>query len=436
MSPSIAGAPEPPHAYVIEGGARLQGEVTCSGAGKNSALKLLAAALLAPGIAIVTGVPDIADLRWFADVLRHLGAGVDHGSGEVKLTVPETLGVEAPYELVSRMRASTAVLSPLLARQHRALVAMPGGDFLGPRPIDLHLKGLEALGAEIKVVHGVIDAKCDGLRGGVVRFDWPSHGATENIIIAAAMAKGTTLIENASREPEITDLSNFLRKMGARIEGDGTSTITIEGVESLRPVDYEVLPDRLEAGTFLFATAAAGGEVTVRDMRPEHLEIVLEKLTEMGAGLAVGDDNVRITMDGRPRAVDIATLPYPGFPTDLQAMALAALTLADGMSIVTENVYDARFACADELARMGADVKVTAHHAVVRGVDGLMGAPVRAHDVSAGAALVIAGLAATGRTTVEDIIHIDRRYAKLEDKLTKLGATIERVAHPAPLARG
>jgi UDP-N-acetylglucosamine 1-carboxyvinyltransferase len=323
------------------------------------------------------------------------------------------------------------VLSPLLARQHRALVAMPGGDFLGPRPIDLHLKGLEALGAEIKVVHGVIDATCDGLRGGVVRFDWPSHGATENIIIAASMAKGTTVIENAARDPEIADLATFLRKMGARIEGDGTSTITIEGVDELTPVTYEVMPDRLEAGTFLFATAATGGEVTVNRMRPEHLEIVLEKLTEMGAGLEVGDDSVRITMDTRPRAIDIATLPYPGFPTDLQAMALAVLTLADGMSIVTENVYDARFAYADELARMGADVHVTGHHAVVRGVEGLMGAPVRAHDVSAGAALVIAALTATGRTTVEDIIHIDRRYANLEGKLASLGASIERVPHPA-----
>jgi UDP-N-acetylglucosamine 1-carboxyvinyltransferase len=418
-------------AYVIEGGRRLSGEVTCSGAGKNSALKLLAAALLAPGVALVRRVPDIADLRWFADVLRHLGVGVDHGSGEVKLTVPETLGVEAPYELVSRMRASTAVLSPLLARQHRALVAMPGGDFLGPRPIDLHLKGLEALGADIKVVHGVIDATCDGLRGGRVRFDWPSHGATENIIIAAALAKGTTVIENASREPEITDLSNFLRKMGARIDGDGTSTITIEGVDRLSPIDYDVLPDRLEAGTFLFATAALGGDVTVRDMRPGDLEIVLEKLAEAGAVLDVTDDSVHIVMDGRPKPVDVSTLPYPGFPTDLQPMAVAMLCHADGISIVTENVYDARFFYTDELARMGADVRVTGHYAVVRGVPGLMGAPVRAHDVSAGVALVIAGMSAVGRTTVEDIIHIDRRYENLEGKLTSLGAKIERVPQPA-----
>jgi UDP-N-acetylglucosamine 1-carboxyvinyltransferase len=421
-----------PEAYRIEGGRQLRGEVVCSGAGKNSALKLLAAALLTPGVTMVRRVPDIADLRWFADVLRHLGAGVDYGNGEVKLTVPESLGIEAPYELVTRMRASTAVLSPLLAREHRALVAMPGGDFLGPRPIDLHLKGLEALGAEIKVVHGLIDAKCDGLRGGVVRFDWPSHGATENIIIAASMAKGTTVIENASKEPEIVDLANFLRKMGAKISGDGTSTITIDGVDELTPTDYDVLPDRLEAGTFLFATVAAGGDVTVRDIEPKHLEIVLEKIEEMGANLHVQKDRVRVRMDRRPRPVDIATLPYPGFPTDMQAMALAVLCLADGMSIVTENVYDARFAYADELARMGADIHVSAHHAVVRGVDELTGAPVRTHDVSGGAALVIAGLAATGSTLVEDIIHIDRRYADLEGKLSSLGADIERIPHPAP----
>jgi UDP-N-acetylglucosamine 1-carboxyvinyltransferase len=421
-------------AYVIEGGRPLSGEVVCSGSGKNSALKLLAAALLAPGVAVVRRVPDIADLRWFADVLRHLGVGVDHGGGEVKLTVPEVLGVEAPYELVTRMRASTAVLSPLLARQHRALVAMPGGDFLGPRPIDLHLKGLEALGAEIKVVHGLIDARCDGLRGGVVRFDWPSHGATENIIIAAAMAKGTTVIENASREPEITDLANFLRKMGAQIEGDGTSTVTIEGVDSLKPIDYEVMPDRLEAATFLFATGALGGDVTVKDMRPQHLEMVLEKLVEAGCELDVRDDSVRIQMHTRPRPVDVSTLPYPGFPTDLQPMAVAMLCHADGISIVTENVYDARFFYTDELARMGADVKVTGHYAVIRGGAQLMGAPVRAHDVSAGVALVISGLAATGQTTVEDIIHIDRRYENLEGKLAALGGNIQRVAQPAPVS--
>jgi UDP-N-acetylglucosamine 1-carboxyvinyltransferase len=419
------------HAYVIEGGRPLRGEVSVSGAGKNSALKILAGALLAPGVSVVRRVPDIADLRWFADVLRHLGVGVDHGRGEVKLTVPETLGFEAPYELVSRMRASTAVLGPLLARGGRARVAMPGGDFLGPRPIDIHLKGLEALGAEVKVVHGFVEASCTGLTGTNFHLEYPSHGATENLLIASVLAKGRTVLENASREPEICDLARCLTKMGARIEGAGTSNITIDGVSSLEPADYEVMPDRLEAATFLFATGAAGGDVTVRDMRPRDLEMVIEKLEEMGARLDVNADSVRIRMEGRPRPVDVATLPYPGFPTDLQPMAVAMLCHADGMSIVTENIYDARFFYVDELARMGADVRVSAHHAVVRGVPVLTGAPVRAHDVSAGVALVISGLSATGRTTVEDIIHIDRRYENLEAKFTALGADIRRVPQTA-----
>jgi UDP-N-acetylglucosamine 1-carboxyvinyltransferase len=420
------------HAYVIEGGRRLSGEVSASGAGKNSALKILSAALLAPGTSTISRVPDIADLRWFADVLRHIGVDVVYDEGTVTVTVPERLGVEAPYELVSRMRASTAVLSPLLARERRARVAMPGGDFLGPRPIDLHLKGLEQLGTSVQVVHGFIEAECpDGLQGSVVTFDYPSHGATENILIASVLAKGRTIIENASKEPEIADLARFLTKMGASIEGAGTSMITVHGVEAVHPADFEVMPDRLEAATFLFATGTAGGDVTVRDMEPKHLEIVLEKLSDAGADLDVGTDSVRIKMDRRPGPVDVSTLPYPGFPTDLQPMAVALLCHTDGMSIVTENIYDARFFYVDELARMGADIHVSGHYAVVRGVRGLMGAPVRAHDVSAGAALVISGLAATGRTTVEDIIHIDRRYENLEGKLAALGADIRRVPQTA-----
>lgn len=420
------------HAYVIEGARPLNGEVGCSGAGKNSALKILAGALLAPGTCRIARVPDIADLHWFADVLRHIGADVGYGSGVVELTVPEHLGVEAPYELVSRMRASTAVLGPLLAREGRAKVAMPGGDFLGPRPIDLHLRGLEQLGARVRVVHGVIDASCEALRGAVVNLEYPSHGATENLMIASVLAKGRTIIENASREPEIADLARFLQRMGAHISGAGTHAIEIEGVDELRPADFEVMPDRLEAATFLFAVGTAGGDVTVRDMQPAHLEIVLDKLTEAGAEIDVGTDSVRIRMERRPGAVDISTLPYPGYPTDLQPMALAMLTRADGMSIVTENIYDARFFYVDELARMGADIRVAGHYAVVRGVAELMGAPVRAHDVSAGAALVLAGLAATGRTVVEDIIHIDRRYENLEGKLAGLGADIRRVSAPVP----
>ncbi len=419
------------HAYVIEGGRRLHGEVSCSGAGKNSALKILAAALLAPGRYEIRRVPDIADFRWFADVLRHLGAQVSYDAGCVELIVPERLCWEAPYELVSRMRATTAVLSPLLAREGRARVAMPGGDFLGPRPIDLHLKGLSDLGSDVRVVHGFIEAECPRLRGALVDLEYPSHGATENILIASAAAEGRTVIDNASREPEIADLAEFLTKMGASIEGAGTSTITVEGSDRLQPADFEVMPDRLEAATYLFATATTGGEVVVRDMEPKHLELVLRKFEDVGAELTVGPDHVKLRMDDRPRPTDISTLPYPGFPTDLQPMAVAVLCRADGMSIVTENIYDNRFFYVDELARMGADVRVSGHYAIVRGIPLLMGAPVKAHDVSAGAALVIAGLAATGHTTVEDIIHIDRRYERLEDKLSALGADIRRVPETA-----
>lgn len=418
------------HAYVIEGGRPLHGEVACSGA-KNSALKLLAASLLAPGTSTLRRVPDIADIRLLGDVMRHLGAELEFTGGEVAITVPDRLGVEAPYELVSRMRASTAVLGPLLAREGRARIALPGGCNLGPRRIDLHLKGLEQLGADVQVVHGFVEASCDRLQGVPVQLDYPSHGATESLLMAGVLAKGTTLIENASREPEISDLANYLIAMGAQVEGAGTPKIVIDGVDELHSADHEVMPDRLEAATFLFATGAAGGDVTVRDMLPQHLEIVLEKLRDMGAEVQTGSDSVRIKMDRRPRPVDISTLPYPGFPTDLQPLAAAMLCKADGMSIVTENIFDARFFYVDELARMGADVRVEGHYAVVHGVERLLGAPVRAPDIRAGAALVVAGLAAEGRTVVEDVAYIDRGHENLEGKLAALGADIRRIPQPA-----
>jgi UDP-N-acetylglucosamine 1-carboxyvinyltransferase len=414
-------------AYLIEGGHPLSGEVACSGATKNSALKLLAASLLAPGTSVIRRVADVADIRWFADVLRHLGVELTVEGGVAEVTIPDRLRVEAPYELVSRMRASTAVLAPLLAREGRAKVALPGGDFLGPRPIDLHLRGLEQMGAEIRVAHGFVEASCPQLRGAVIKLEYPSHGATESLVMAGVRASGRTVIDNASREPEICDLAGFLTRMGAQINGAGTNTIEIDGVEELRPADYEVMPDRLEAATFLLATATTGGDVTVRAMQPSHLDIVLKTLENVGASMDVGTDHVRIRCEGRPKALDISTLPYPGFPTDLQPMAMALLTLGDGTSIITENIYDARFFHVDELARMGADIRVEKHYAVVRGVTELTGAEVRAADVSAGAALVIAGLAAKGQTRVEDIIHVDRRYERLEDALTSLGASIERI---------
>ncbi len=421
------------HAYLIHGGHALNGEVSVSGATKNSALKLLAAALLAPGKTTVRRIADIADMRWFGEVLQRLGVDVTWEPGVVTVDVPERLGHEAPYELVSKMRASTAVLGPLLAREGRAKVALPGGDFLGPRPIDHHLRGLELMGADIKITHGNVEASCDGLVGRrLTHIDYPSHGATETLMMAATLAEGRTIIENAAREPEIVDLAKFLGQMGAKISGAGTPTIEVEGVERLHPTSYEVMPDRLEAATFLFATATTGGEVTVRDMEPAHLEIVLDVLAKTGQELDIGTSSVRITSNGRARPLDISTLPYPGFPTDLQPMAMVMLTLGDGTSIITENVYDARFFHGDELARMGANIRVERHYAVVRGVPELTGAEVRASDVSAGAALVIAGMAASGRTMVEDIIHIDRRYERLEEKLRGLGADIQRVNAPVP----
>lgn len=419
------------HAYLIEGGHPLRGEVACSGA-KNSALKLLAASLLAPGVSTIGRIADMADVRSMSEVLRHLGATVERTSPQtLEIDVPDRLGTEAPYRFVRKMRASTAVLGPLLAREGRARVAMPGGDDLGPRPIDLHLGGLEQMGAEVRNVHGFIEATCPKLRGASIHLDYPSHGATENLVMAGVLAEGRTTIENASREPEICDLASFLTAMGARIEGEGTTVIEVEGVDVLRPASIDVMPDRLEAGTFLFATAATGGDVTVRGVSPDHLEIVLTKLRDAGIDVETGSDHIRVRAEHRPRATDISTLPYPGFPTDLQPLAVSMLTVAEGMSIVTENIYDARFVYIDELRRMGADVHVEGHYAVVRGVEDLMGAEVHAADLRAGAALVVCGLAARGQTIVEDVVHIDRGYERFEEKLTELGADISRVEAPA-----
>lgn len=413
--------------YVIEGGRPLEGEVAVGGA-KNSVLKLLAAALLAPGRHTLERVPRIADVDAMLDVLRHLGVRASwRDRNALEVEVPDVLGTEAPYELVSRMRASTAVLGPLLAREGRARVAMPGGCNLGPRPIDIHLRGLERLGAEIDVAHGYLEARVDRLRGATVHLDYPSHGATENLVMAAVLAEGRTRIENASREPEIIDLARFCERMGARITGAGTPVISVEGTSRLAGASHEVMPDRLEAGTYLFAAAATGGDVTVRGCEPEYLTIVLEKLREAGMELEVGDGQVRIVSEGRPRAMDVSTLPYPGFPTDLQPLAVALLARAPGLSIVTENIFDGRYMFIDELARMGADVRVEGHYAVIRGVDELTGAPVRASDLRAGAALCVAGLIARGETSVDGTEQIARGYEDLPGRLVRLGAAIESV---------
>ncbi|HVE92620.1 MAG TPA: UDP-N-acetylglucosamine 1-carboxyvinyltransferase [Actinomycetota bacterium] len=416
-----------PEVFVIDGHAPLHGEVPVSGA-KNSATKLLATALLAPGCSRLERVPRVAEVGPMSEVLAHLGAQVRWtGDNELVVDVPEELGIEAPYEPVRRMRASTAVLGPLVARTGRARVALPGGCNLGHRGIDLHVRGLEQLGASIELVHGYLVAEAPKLRGAHVTFDYPSHGATETLVMAASLAQGTTVIDNASREPEIHDLTSFLQRMGARISGVGTNRIEVEGVDRLKPASYSVMPDRLEAGTYAIAAVAAGGDVRITDMVPGHLELVFEMLQETGAEVRTEDHAVRVTADGSPKPVDVSTLPYPGFPTDLQPLVVAMLTRASGLSIVTENIFDGRFMFIDELARMGADVHAEGQYVVVRGVQRLMGAPVVAPDLRAGAALVVAGLTAEGRTVVEGLEQIDRGYENLTGKLQALGARVRRV---------
>lgn len=413
--------------YIIRGGNELVGRVRVSGA-KNAVLKLMAASVLTKGKTVVRNVPKITDVFIMADVLERLGASVDLSQeAAVVIDTSKELNSEAPYELVKQMRASIMVLGPLLASLGRAKVAMPGGCNIGSRKIDMHVQGLRKLGARFRVGHGYIQAQTDGLKGALLTLDFPSVGATENLLMAAVLAEGTTLIENAAREPEVVDLANFLQRMGAKIEGAGTSTLEIEGVASLSPVEYTVIPDRVEAGTFLMAGAITRGEVTVEGARAEHLELVLSKMEEMGVEIEQDDDCIRVSLQQKPRAADIATLPYPGFPTDLQAQVVCLLSLAKGTSVVTENVFENRFSYIDELNRMGSDIRTDGHHAIVKGVRELTGAPVRVGDLRGGAALILAGLAAKGVTEVSDVFHVDRGYEKFEDKLVSLGADIIRV---------
>ena len=416
---------------LVTGGARLAGSVRISGA-KNSALKIMAASLLAEGRTVIENVPRIHDCSTMAEVLEGLGAGVAWNGGAVTIDTTEARGVEAPYELVSRMRASILVLGPLLARWGAARVAMPGGCNIGSRKIDLHLKGLEKMGARFNQEHGFLQARAGNLRGAVISLDYPSVGATENILMAAVAARGRTVIENAAREPELVDLARFLVAMGARIDGAGTDTVVIEGVDGFSPVRYGVIPDRVEAGTFAIAACATGGRVLLEDARAEHLELVLAKLAEAGADILAAEGGIEIGMEGRARAVDFVTLPYPGFATDLQPQMMAMLAIAEGTSIATENVFESRFMFVDELNRMGADIRTEGHHAVIRGVERLSAAPVRALDIRAGAAMVIAALAADGVTGIEDMYHVDRGYGDFEPKLTALGAQVRRVRELSP----
>jgi UDP-N-acetylglucosamine 1-carboxyvinyltransferase len=415
--------------FEVTGGARLAGEVTVTGA-KNSVLKVMAAALLAEGTTTLSRVPDIIDVPIMSEILRGLGAEVTGHAPEIAITVPADIGHEADYEHVRRIRGSVCVLGPLLGRTGRARVALPGGDAIGSRALDLHMMGLERLGASFDNAHGYLIAEAPKLSGAQIWLDFPSVGATENIMMAAVVAEGSTVIDNAAREPEIVDLCEMLIAMGARIGGVGSSTIEIEGVPALNGCHHDVVPDRIVAGTFAFGAAMTRGDVVVRGARPEHLELALDKLVQAGAAVTVEEDTFRVRCDDRPGAVDFVTLPYPGFPTDLQPMAIALNSVAEGVAFVTENIFEGRFMFIDELLRLGADVRTDGHHAIVRGRERLSGAPVRATDIRAGAALVLAGLVADGVTTVGDGQHVDRGYQQFADDLRSLGAVIERRADP------
>ncbi|MHB8670129.1 MAG: UDP-N-acetylglucosamine 1-carboxyvinyltransferase [Acidimicrobiales bacterium] len=416
---------------LVRPGRALEGSVGISGA-KNSALKLLAATLLAEGEFRVRNVPRIVDVDMMADLLRSTGARV-RWSGDHDLTVntPSQLRPEAPYELVERMRASILVLGPLLARFGEARVALPGGDDFGPRPIDMHLRGLEAMGATFSSAHGYVEGRCGHLVGARILLEFPSVGATENLLMAAVRAKGRTVIDNAAREPEIADLAAFLVCMGARIEGAGSSTIVVEGTEDLGSADHTVIPDRVEAATLLAALGVAGGEITLEGARIDHLDMLAQKLGEMGMRISPAEGGVWAAAPRRLRSVDVSTLPYPGIATDYKPLLVAMLSVADGVGIVTENLFSGRFRYVDELVRMGADIRTEGHHAVVRGVPRLSGAPVKAPDIRAGAALVVAALGAEGSTTVGDAHHLARGYEDLAGKLTQLGAEVEELG-PAP----
>lgn len=416
-------------ALQIRGGARLAGRVRVTGA-KNSVLKLMAAALLAPGQTTISEVPAILDVEIMAELLRRLGCHVSHDldAATVTIDVPEHLEHRADYDLVRRMRASITVLGPLLARCGVVDVALPGGDNIGSRGLDMHVGGLQLMGAEVEVEHGYLIAKAPGgLRGAQVWLDFPSVGATETLLMAAVTAQGRTVIDNAAREPEIVDICHMLVEMGARIDGAGSSTLEIEGVQMLNPVHHVTVSDRIVTGTWAVAAAITMGEIHIDNAEPDHLQIALDKLATAGAEIERVDGGLRVRMDVRPRAVDIVTLPYPGFPTDLQPQFIALNAIADGTALVTENLFEARFRFVHELVRLGADVQTEGHHALVRGRPTLSGAPVEATDIRAGAGLVLAGLVADGVTTVHEVHHIDRGYAGFVDDLTRLGADIGRI---------
>jgi UDP-N-acetylglucosamine 1-carboxyvinyltransferase len=415
---------------VVHGGKRLQGEVVVSGA-KNAALPILAASLLAPGDHIFRNVPDLVDVATMLKLLRTMGCSAERLQGRHRhgcvVTVKPQLLPEAPYELVKTMRASVLVLGPLVARYGRARVSLPGGCAIGARPIDQHLKGLKALGAEIRLEGGYVEARAKRLRGSSITFDVITVTGTENVMMAAVLAQGLTVLQNAAREPEVVELAQVLNQMGARVSGAGTDVISIEGVENFRPIDHSIVADRIEAGTLLVASAITEGDVLVKNAVVEHLEAVIEKLRETGCQITVQDEGLRCRGVKPIRSVDVKTSPHPGFPTDMQAQLMVLMAVASGKAVISENVFENRFMHVLELQRMGADISIQGPMAVVKGVKQLSGAPVMATDLRASASLILAGLRAEGRTEVQRVYHLDRGYERLEKKLKALGADIRRI---------
>ena len=427
-SPSLSTFGAPDEVIRIQGGNPLAGRVRVGGA-KNSALKLMAASLMATGKTTLQDVPEILDVSIMSELLRRLGCAVAHDPSTRVLTidVPESIRHQADYDLVRKMRASTAVLGPLLARTGEADVALPGGDAIGSRGLDIHIAGLVQMGAEITSEHGYLHAKAPtGMHGADIVLDFPSVGASETLILAGVLANGVTRLENIAREPEVIDLCRFLLRMGAQIDGIEDASLTIYGVDSLLPTDYTVIPDRIVTGTWAVATAMAGGQVTIENACPEFLEMPLEKLLQAGVGVSANGRELRVTSDGELKAVDIVTLPYPGFPTDLQPHFIALNAVAHGSAMVTENVFEARFRFVQELVRLGADVHIDGHHCFIRGKARLSGAPVEGSDIRAAAALVCAGLVADGTTVLSDVVHLDRGYEGFVPALRGLGAIVSR----------
>ncbi len=412
--------------YIIEPIKELNGEIEVDGA-KNGILPIMAATLLSTEPCKIHRVPSLKDVSVMVEIIRHIGAKVDRDSSNMTVNVPEIKANEAPYEYVSQMRSSFDVMGPLLARTGLARVPLPGGCAIGERPIDLHLKGFKALGATVEFGHGFVEARADKLIGTSIYLDFPSVGATKNIMMAATLAEGVTLIENAAKEPEIVDLAIFLNKMGAKISGSGTQTIRITGVKELKGCEHSTLPDRIEAGTFLIMGAMHKSNLLVKNVVPSHLKPVIAKLIECGIEIIEEDEGLRVKSSGKINPVDITTLPYPGFPTDLQAPFMSLLCLAEGNSTIVETVFENRFSHVSELNRMGAKIKIDGHSARITGVEKLQGADVKATDLRAGAALVLAALVAEDATTIHEIHHIDRGYNDLETKLKKLGIHISRI---------